>query len=168
MRSGDGLADPTWTRLMDWARASLPKSPRWHYRLVRTPDVAKHVVYVYLSLLELFQCSLATRTGAPGSPGNEIALAISNFRSFHMATTSQTWRTSSTRCPTLVRALSHFTCHRLVLILAPMLIPPQPPFPFHTSARLTVTQRSVTLSITGTWARWDESFFVETDSLTCV
>lgn len=45
---------------MDWARASLPKSPRWHYRLVRTPDVAKHVVYVYLGLLDLFffQCSL--------------------------------------------------------------------------------------------------------------
>jgi hypothetical protein len=111
---------------MDWARASLPKSPRWHYRLVRTPDVAKHVVYVYLSLLDLFffQCSLATRTGAPWSTGNETALAISNFRSFHMAITSQTWRTSSTRCPTLVRALSHFTCHRLVLVLVPMLIPP--------------------------------------------
>jgi hypothetical protein len=42
---GDGLADPTWTRLMDWARASLPKSPRWHYRLVRTADEAKYVGY---------------------------------------------------------------------------------------------------------------------------
>jgi hypothetical protein len=30
---------------MDWARASLPKSPRWHYRLVRTADEAKYVGY---------------------------------------------------------------------------------------------------------------------------
>ncbi|KAL6069906.1 Caseinolytic peptidase B protein [Balamuthia mandrillaris] len=38
---GNGLQDPTFSNLLYWAKSSLPKSPRWHYRLVLDGDAAK-------------------------------------------------------------------------------------------------------------------------------
>jgi len=40
------LQDPTFTKLLEWAKSTLPRSPRWHYRLVLDSEEEKYVEQV--------------------------------------------------------------------------------------------------------------------------